>query len=391
LNVCMLTSDYLPNIGGIAAHVVELSRKLSQLGHNVWVINLSASPQTKAELKQREQQDDVSVWDLLHPNAAFPPLVARIVMAWRCATLVEDFIEANEVEILHWHTIEPAGLIAMYTSSNRIVRVFTNHSSGFLQNIDSPTKRMLYRIYLGHADEVICPSRELADKSRLIGFHPTHIHYIPNGVDTKKFFPRPKDTALLASLNAPPDDLVVACPRRLVWKTGVNYLLDAIPHVVASLTNVSFIIVGDGPEHKALLVQARGLGIEKHVRFVGRVANDTMPAIYNLADLVVLPSLIEATSIAGLEAMASGCPIVGTAVGGIPELVIPEENGLLVPPANSDELASALLHALRDEGARLHWGRAAREKAVTEFDWTIIAKRTIGVYKNAYATRLRRR
>jgi len=106
-----------------------------------------------------------------------------------------------------------------------------------------------------------------------------------------------------------------------------------------------------------------------------------MPAWYAAADVVVLPSLKEATSIAGLEAMACGRPLVGTSVGGIPYLVDDDKTGLLVEPRNPSQLADALVRVLTDDAARREMEIAARKKAVEQFSWARIAGTVQSIYK----------
>ena len=96
---------------------------------------------------------------------------------------------------------------------------------------------------------------------------------------------------------------------------------------------------------------------------------------------------MEATSIAGLEAMASGVPLVASRVGGLPLIVEDGVTGLLVPPRSPEDLASALLRLLRDTGLRTAMATAARERAVREFDWRVIARRTESFYLRVLESR----
>jgi glycosyltransferase involved in cell wall biosynthesis len=95
---------------------------------------------------------------------------------------------------------------------------------------------------------------------------------------------------------------------------------------------------------------------------------------------VVLPSLKEATSIAGLEAMASGKPLVGTDVGGIPYIIEPNKTGILVPSRDSQRISNAVIELLNDDQKRISMGINARKKAVNEFSWKIVAKRFQEIY-----------
>jgi len=107
-----------------------------------------------------------------------------------------------------------------------------------------------------------------------------------------------------------------------------------------------------------------------------------MPGFYGISDIVVLPSLKEATSISGLEAMATGKPLVGTKVGGIPMLIDNEQTGILVSPKDPHALSEAIIDLLKNNEKRKTMGINARKKVINEFDWKkTIAPRTIEIYK----------
>jgi glycosyltransferase involved in cell wall biosynthesis len=105
-----------------------------------------------------------------------------------------------------------------------------------------------------------------------------------------------------------------------------------------------------------------------------------MPEYYLNSDIVILPSLVEATSIAGIEAMACAKPLIGTRTGGLPEIMVDRETGLLVEPADSQGLAQAILALLKDETKREELGLKGRELALRKFDWAVIARKTAEVY-----------
>ena len=140
------------------------------------------------------------------------------------------------------------------------------------------------------------------------------------------------------------------------------------------------LIAGDGAEMGKFSQEVIRLAIADKVIFAGRVPNTEMPKYYAASDVVVLPSLKEATSIAGLEAMATGKPLVGTNVGGIPQIITDGETGILVPPRNPDELAHAIVFLLNDDGKRAAMGLNARKRAESEFSWQIIAGKTQNIY-----------
>ncbi|MDA8345763.1 MAG: glycosyltransferase family 4 protein [Thermaerobacter sp.] len=153
---------------------------------------------------------------------------------------------------------------------------------------------------------------------------------------------------------------VILCPRRLTPKNGVHVAVAAM----AYLPHAVLLVVGDGAESDSLQSQAAGLDLGDRVRFEGAKPHAGMAQYYAAADAVVVPSVPvagveEATSISVLEGMASGRPVVASAIGGLRELITPGENGLLVPPDDPRALAHAVREALSDAGPAL--GRAAQD------------------------------
>jgi len=133
------------------------------------------------------------------------------------------------------------------------------------------------------------------------------------------------------------DGDVLAFAGRLGPQKAVGVLLDALVHA-----GVSLVIAGDGPERSALERRALELGLDTRVRFFGSVPRETVLRLFRAADASVLPSAWENFPHTVVEALAVGCPVIATAVGGVPEVVRDGENGLLVPPGDAAALAIAL-------------------------------------------------
>ncbi|MFO0732035.1 MAG: glycosyltransferase [Nitrospiraceae bacterium] len=157
---------------------------------------------------------------------------------------------------------------------------------------------------------------------------------VPNGVDTERFCPRAK---------APSEVVTLVCAARLIERKGQHYLLRAVARLCeASARRVKVTLVGTGDAEPMLRELAERLGLADDVTFRGFVPRAAMPAEYHAADIFVLPSQHEGMSIALLEAMASGLPVVVTDTGGTAELVTDGENGKIVPWGDESALTDAL-------------------------------------------------
>ena len=127
----------------------------------------------------------------------------------------------------------------------------------------------------------------------------------------------------------------------------------------------------------------REAGCHDQAIFLGNVPNPQMPDIYRAADISVLPSFMEATSITGLESMATGVPLVGTRVGGIPYLIDDGQTGWLVQPGRPDQLATAIRRLIENPDLRAKLGGAARQKVEQTFSWDAIAAETAKHYRRS--------
>jgi glycosyltransferase involved in cell wall biosynthesis len=209
---------------------------------------------------------------------------------------------------------------------------------------------------------VSVPLREhLVRKARIPA---SRVVTIINGIDTTHFAPRRRSGILRESLGIGPDVPLIGCVARLDPVKNHVLLLEAMALLVRQIPDARLALVGDGPLRDALREQAGDLGLEGKVLFAGTLA-DTATAYRDL-DIFVLPSVSEGTSISVLEAMASGTPIVATAVGGTPRL-LGGDCGVLVPSGDARAMAEAIQHLLADPIGRIRMARAAREQVSEEF------------------------
>jgi glycosyltransferase involved in cell wall biosynthesis len=223
---------------------------------------------------------------------------------------------------------------------------------------------------------VIACNHDVADELQAAG---APAHLVPHGVDLRRFTP------------APPYDgrtLRLLAVGRLVEKKGFDVLIAALSRLTAEWT---LRLVGDGPEKGRLAAQVRTAGLAGRVTFVGACTHAELPAEYALADVVVVPSVVDSSGDRDglpnvvLEAMASGRPVVGTSVGAIDAAVIDGETGLLVAPRSADALARALWLLAADPARRRTMGERARAHVARHYDLTRCADRFARLIGAAYA------
>ncbi len=207
-------------------------------------------------------------------------------------------------------------------------------------------------------------------KDRLInerGIPADKIHVIYNGVELDQYNPNlPPTSGLLRSLQIKDDYPVIGTIGRLVYQKGFTYFLEAAKQVLSETQRARFVIVGCGPEEHKLKCLAKSLGISGRCTFAGQRFD--VPELLSAFDVFVLPSILEGLPRVVIEAMAMARPIVATDIDGVREELRHNETGLLVPPADANALAEAILHVLADQRKAESLARKAREDAEQMFD-----------------------
>jgi glycosyltransferase involved in cell wall biosynthesis len=246
--------------------------------------------------------------------------------------------------------------------------------------MESRCRYRLNQITQGLADRVVCVSPQVADfVLDKVGIPWEKVVVIPNGVDIAHWERLPDRRKAREALGLPLDGTLVGVIARLDPVKRLDVLLRAL----AALEGVSAVVVGYGPQEDRLKSLAEELGIEGRVRFAGH-QRDVRPWLAAL-DVFVLSSDWEGMSNALLEAMAARLPVVATATGGTPDVVLDGKTGFLVPPGDPPALARALGRLLADPGLRERMGRAGRHRVGESFSVDLMVERTESLYENLRA------
>lgn len=249
-----------------------------------------------------------------------------------------------EPDIIHLHSSK-AGMAGRLAIRGAIATVFQPHAWSFVA-VEGAARTMAVRwerMATRWTDLTICVSQDERLDALRQDIVPERLTVLPNGVNQDTF--RPGDRAAARQkLGLPSTGPLVVCVARQTHEKGVDQLLNAWPGVVARVSGARLVIVGDGPDHRALFERAAGL---PEVRLVGH--RDDIPLWYRSANLAVLPSRREAMALAPLEALACGCPVVGFDVEGFAQSIGPVTHpSPVVPRANIDALAEAIAIRLND-------------------------------------------
>jgi glycosyltransferase involved in cell wall biosynthesis len=374
MRICFVNSFYPPYIGGAERYVSSIARKLSEMGHDVTVycaskpLHAGESYDGKVRVVRMKTPmmfygTPITVfpesffredYDIIHANFPSPYLAA-----------VSSFLSKlkNTPSVLTWHNDLPP--------VTKAAKILVG-----LHDLASP-------LYLNNFRKIIATTKIYAERSKILRRFADKVIVIPNGVDTSKFNPNVKGDRIREKYSLKDKTIALFVGALTTWHRykGLDYLLRALAIARKKNSSLALLVVGAGnllPYYKKL---AGELGIEDVVVFAGMVNDEELPEYYATCDFFVLPSIdsSEGFGIVLLEAMACGKPVVGSAVGGILEVIEDGKNGFLVSPKKEDDLAEKIL--------LLAEGKALRKKMHPDtvrhaglLSWSDVVRKLLMVY-----------
>jgi glycosyltransferase involved in cell wall biosynthesis len=368
MRVVMVIQKYYPFVGGAERQLQQLSARLKARG-----VEVSVLTRRYGNLPAFEIVDGVPVHRLPAPGPK--PLAALIFIAsalWRIRQLHPQVVHAHEL-------LSPA-TVALNAKrlfgSRAVAKVLGGGKNGDISKIRERSGEARMRDLRENLDAFIAVSREIDGELEQAGVQAEKRFYIPNGVDTERFAPLAAEdkTHIRMDLGLDPTAPTVVYIGRLHPAKRVDLLLEAWPVVRASHPSARLLVIGSGEEEPALrAMQVAG------VDFLGQ-KEEVLPYL-RAADVYVLPSSREGLSNSMLEALAAGLPVIATAVGGTPDVIRHEQDGLLIPPDDGDALQSALLRLLGDVQLQKQLGAQGRARIVAEYSLEAAVERVMRLYE----------
>jgi teichuronic acid biosynthesis glycosyltransferase TuaC len=377
--LCIVTHTFLPHVGGIEKVVNEQSKRLQNKNFAPTIVT------NRIDTPKRYVVDEVPVDCYESLNTGF-----RLGIPYSIPTVpsFETFVkEIKSSGIIHAHghpyltSLTAARLAKLYDKPF----VLTQHNTFIdYNNIFDYVERLndltVGKLNLKAADKIIAISGATKDYVLRLGAKPSKVKVIYNGVDLKKFrLNIGKREEMRKKLGIPREAVVALTVRRLVYKNGIDTLIDSANEVIKKNPIIQFLVVGKGPDMENIKMQVMQLGLSSNFRLAGFVSDDDLPSYYNLADLFVLPSKSgEGLPLVALEAMACGLPVIATDVGGIREILM-EKYGKLVPPNRPELLAAAILDFASIDFSTLKM--ELRAMVEEHFSWDSNVEKLIEIYE----------
>ncbi len=398
MKITILTNEYPPHIyGGAGVHVEYLTKEFVALeAGDIEVFSFGDQNSSEGSLRVEgvEAKTELEAQDPRHAKV-LDTLQRDLIMAGK----------AGESDIVHCHTwyTHFAGCLVKQLQGAKLV--LTTHSLephrpwkveqlGSAYHVSSWLEKTAFQ----NADGVIAVSQSMKrDVHELYDVPEEKIAVIPNGIDLDEYQPT-FDDAVLKKYGIDPNQPFVLFVGRITRQKGILHLANALKYLPKDTQMVLCAGAPDTPEigeeMKGRIEAAQEAGAENVVWLQETVPRADIIKLYSHAALFVCPSVYEPFGIINLEAMACETPVVASAVGGIPEIVVPGETGTLVPleagddfePADPDkfahDLADAIRELLADPETLERMGKASRKRVEEKFSWRTVAEETLTFYRS---------
>lgn len=373
MRILFLVSQFYPHEGGVEEAAFNLGKSLQSLGHEVLIVTAHAP----RSLPSREYVQGLAVTRiyLALPFTSFLSTLAFPIFSFVSVFKISRLIRKEEIDVLNLHFVDDAGfyalLVKFITGVKLVVSLHGNDVEKF--PVESSFRRWLLRQLLNSAEAVTVNSHYLEEKLAAVAPFMSHkVQVIGNGVNLQEF------TTLHPFQSDRPYILFLG---RLVQKKGIDILLGAWAKIQAQFGNYDLLIAGDGEEGQNLKNLATQLEISDRVKFLCKVAHHHGLELMAGASLFVIPSRQEPFGIVALEAMAAGCPVLASKIGGLREIIEDGQNGVFFKSESIDNLANYLINLLGNK-SKLEGLTKSAMGFVQGYSWDRVARKYLDEYQH---------
>ncbi|KAK4604653.1 hypothetical protein RGQ29_012927 [Quercus rubra] len=365
--ILMVSDFFYPKFGGVENHIYLLSQCLLKLGHKVVVMTHAYGNRSGVRYMTGGLKVYYVPWKPFLMQNTLPTFYGTL-------PIIRTILIREQISLVHGHqafsTLCHEALMHARTMGYKVV--FTDHSLYGFADVGSIHMNKVLQFTLADVSQAICVSHTSKENTVLrSGLPPEKVYVIPNAVDTAMFKP--------AAERPSGDEIVIVVISRLVYRKGVDLLVEVIPEICHMYPNVRFIVGGDGPKRVRLEEMREKHSLQDRVEMLGAVPHARVRSVLISGHIFLNSSLTEAFCIAILEAASCGLLTVSTRVGGVPE-VLPDDMIVLAEPDPTD-MVQAIKKAISIlpiiDPQEMH----NRMKKL--YDWHDVAKRTEIVYDRA--------
>lgn len=378
-SVCIVTHTFLPHVGGIERVVYEQCKRLMRKRFEPMVLTHRNYTDKNYVFDGIRVQcyDSVNIGFRLGIPYAIPQITSF-------KTFLET-VKFNDLIHVHGHPYLSSFLAAKIAKRYGKPLVLTQHNTFIEYNnvwddIEKLNDLAVGKQVLKEADKIIVVSNATRNYVLSLGADAEKIEVLHNGVDLNRFRPLTGMRGeMRKKLGISEDASVVLTVRRLVYKNGIDTLIESAKIAIKKNPRLVFIVIGKGPDFAEVREKVVQLGMQSNFRLMGFISDEDLPFYYNAADFFVLPSKSgEGLPLVALEAMSCGVPVIATNVGGTSE-VMNEDYGKLVPPNSPDSLAEAILEFSHRELSALR--RDLRAIIEQKYSWDKNVEKLVEIYE----------
>lgn len=371
----LLNYEFPPLGGGAGRGTYNLARELAKKGYEVDVLTSRSQGQKAQEMVEGFNVHRVLSWRKGVHDCGFRGAITFVLFA---IPVFLRLTRRNQYHILHYYFGLPTGLLQWLPGKHRKVPYIVslrgsdvpgydkfNRPLQFFHRLLLPITRSIWH----NASRVVALSGALRETA-LESVPDAEIDVIANGIESEQFYHAPVR-------RTHSDTIQLICVARLIERKGIQHLLRALRIMEHE---VHLTIVGEGNFKEELEAFAAQYEVTDKVTFHGYCPREYLVELYSSSDIFVLPTMAESFGLVFIEAMACGLPVIGTTVGGVPDIVKPD-NGILVEPDDYRAIRDAIDELAGDEKRRLGMGKASRQRVLDHYSWLSVAEK----YERCYA------
>ncbi len=376
MNILLLNYEFPPIGGGGGKAAYNLARELAGLGHQVDVLTSKINGQLS-----KERMDGFTVYRVISWRKGIHDCGFRGAFTYVLFAIFKflHLTRTNKYDVIHYFFGLPTGFLSLLPGPHNKTPYFISLRGSDVPGYDKYNKSLqkvhcllapLTRKIWRHAEQMIAVTNSLKEIARLTA--PLQkFHVVPNGVES--IFLKVSSSAAQNK-----QDMKLISVARLIERKGIHHILFALAELQDP--DIYLLIVGSGSFEAELKKICKDLSLERVVTFYGFCDPQMLPGLYAESDAFILPSQAEAFGNVFAEAMACGLPVIGTNIGGIPDLV-GKENGILTKPGDINQLTHAIVTLKKSQKLRTQMQIANREKIIEQYSWKGVAHQHITLYQ----------